>query len=124
MLNFTRRVEVHICTRPVDMRASFDRLSEMVRSELVKDPLSGHLFVFVNRSRNTCKTLYWDGTGLVIIHKRLETGLFSQFNRLWGSQLQLTAAEFFLFLEGTDLSKRFIESPEEFRFSPRKRVAS
>jgi len=123
MFNFSRRVEVHICTRPTDMRASFDRLSGLVRNEFMKDPLSGHLFVFVNRSRTTCKSLYWDGTGLVIIHKRLETGLFSKFNRLWGEYLEVTAAEFFLFLEGTDLSKRFIESPEEFRFKGKKRLA-
>lgn len=124
MISFTRRVQVFVCTQPVRMTMSFDGLSAMVRSQLAKDPLSGHLFVFVNRSRTTCKTLYWDGTGLIILHKRLEIGFFSQFNRLWGEQLELTAAEFFIFLEGTDLSKRFVESPEEFRFSDRKRLAS
>ena len=124
MFNFNRRVEVHVCTRPMDMRASFDRLSELVSGTFLKDPLSGHLFVFVNRARTTCKAMYWDGTGLVIIHKRLETGLFSAFNRLWGEHLVLTAAEFYLFLEGTDLSKRFLESPEEFRFKTHKTIAS
>lgn len=106
------------------MTMSFDGLSGLVRNQLKKDPLSGHLFVFVNRDRTTCKTIYWDGTGLIILHKRLETGLFTPFNRLWGDELELTAAEFFVFLEGTDLSKRFIESPEEFRFSTKKRLAS
>jgi transposase len=123
MITFTRRVQVFVCTQPIRMTMSFDGLSGLVKNELKKDPLSGHLFVFVNRNRTTCKTLYWDGTGLIILHKRLETGLFSPFNRLWGEQLELTAAEFFLFLEGTDLSKRFLESPEEFRFSMKKRVA-
>ena len=123
MFGFTRRVKVMVCTQAVDMRASFDRLSSMVQTELLKDPLSGHIFVFLSRSRTTCKALFWDGTGLVVLHKRLETGLFSTFNRLWGNQIELTAAEFALFLEGTDLSKRFIESPQEFRFESKNRVA-
>jgi len=122
MLGFTRNVKVMVCTRPIAMTASFNRLSGMVHSEIKHDPLSGHIFVFLNRSRTTCKALFWDGTGLVILHKRLETRTFSSFNRLWGEVLELTAAEFYLFLEGTDLGKRFIESPEEFRLSPRKKI--
>jgi transposase len=117
MLSFNRQIKVHICTRPTDMRASFDRLAAMTRQTLSHDPMSGHLFVFINQSRSTCKSLYWDGTGLVIIHKRLETGLFCHLNRLWGDAVELTAAEFALFLEGTDLNKRFIESPKAFAFS-------
>jgi transposase len=123
MLGFTRNVKVFVCTQPVSMTASFNRLSGLVQTEIRNEPLSGHLFVFLNRRRTTCKTLFWDGTGLVILHKRLETGLFSSFNRLWGDVLELTAAEFFLFLEGTDLSKRFIESPEEFKYRPKKKIA-
>jgi len=123
MLGFTRKVKVYLCTRPVSMTASFNTLSAMVQTELKYDPLSGHIFVFINKRRTTCKALFWDGTGLVILHKRLETRLFSQMNRLWGDQMELTAAEFYLFLEGTDLSKRFLESPEEFRYSMNKRIA-
>src|SRR4051812_3618450 len=118
MFGFTRLVKVFVCTRPIAMTASFNTLSGMVQTEIKNDPLSGHVFVFLNRRRTTCKALFWDGTGLVILHKRLETGLFSPFNRLWGEVLELTAAEFNLFLEGTDLSRRFLESPEEFRFQP------
>lgn len=114
MLSFNRQIKVHICTRPTDMRASFDRLASMTRQILNSDPMSGHLFVFINQQRSTCKSIYWDGTGLVIIHKRLETGLFCHLNRLWGDSVELTAAEFALFLEGTDLNKRFIESPKNF----------
>lgn len=123
MLGFTRNVKVYMCTRPVSMTASFNTLSRMVQVELSHDPLSGHIFVFINKRRTTCKALFWDGTGLIILHKRLETRLFSQMNRLWGESMELTAAEFYLFLEGTDLSKRFLESPEEFRFTTNKRIA-
>jgi len=123
MLGFSRNVKVFMCTQPVSMTASFNMLSSMVQTQLRNDPLTGHVFVFLNRRRTTCKALFWDGTGLVILHKRLETGLFAQMNRLFGDVVELTAAEFFLFLEGTDLSKRFIESPEEFRFKDKKKIA-
>jgi len=95
------------------MRASYDSLFGRVKGVLEKDPFSGHLFLFVNRSRTTCKCLYWDGTGLVIISKRLESGTFSRINPLYKDDIVLTEAEFGLFFEGADLEKRFIDSPFE-----------
>ena len=101
------------------MRASYDSLFARVKAVLEKDPFSGHLFLFVNRSRTTCKCLYWDGTGLVIISKRLESGTFSRINPLYKDDIVLTEAEFGLFFEGADLEKRFIDSPfEKKRSSP------
>ncbi len=95
------------------MRASFDSLFLRVRNILNQDPFSGHLFVFLNRSRTTCKCLLYDGTGLVIIAKRLEKGLFVRINPYYNKEIILTQAEFSLFLEGANLNKRFIESPLE-----------
>ena len=99
------------------MRASYDSLFARVKTVLQKDPFSGHLFLFVNRGRTTCKCLYWDGTGLVILSKRLEQGTFSRINPLYDKELVLTEAEFGLFFEGANLEKRFIDSPEEVRRS-------
>lgn len=95
------------------MRASYDSLFSRVKSLLQKDPFSGHLFLFVNRRRTSCKCLYYDGTGLVIISKRLEAGTFSQINPFYKDEIVLTEAEFGLFFEGADLKKRFIDSPRE-----------
>ncbi len=98
------------------MRASFDSLFEKVRKILLQDPLSGHLFVFINLKRTLCKCLYYDGTGLVILSKRMEERRkFSPINPRYEGELTLTPAEFSLFFEGANLEKRFIESPPEVK---------
>ena len=112
-MGLNRRTKIFVCKEPTDMRASYDSLFARVKAVLEKDPFSGHLFLFVNRSRTSCKCLYWDGTGLVIISKRLESGTFSRINPLYKDDIVLTEAEFGLFFEGADLEKRFIDSPFE-----------
>jgi transposase len=113
LIALNRRTKIYVCKEPTDMRASYDSLFSRVKTVLQKDPFSGHLFLFVNRKRTSCKCLYWDGTGLVIISKRLEAGTFSQINPFYKDEIVLTEAEFGLFFEGADLKKRFIDSPKE-----------
>ncbi len=113
MIGLNRRTKIFVCKEPTDMRASYDSLYSRVKSVLNQDPLSGHLFLFINKARTSVKCLYYDGTGLVIVAKRLERGLFSRINPFYGKEVILTQAEFSLFFEGADLEKRFIDSPEE-----------
>lgn len=97
------------------MRASYDTLFAKAKGVLNQDPFSGHLFVFINSKRNSIKCLYYDGTGLVLLCKRLAKGVFSRINPMFKGEIILTAAEFALFFEGADLQKRFIESPSEIK---------
>lgn len=115
MIAMNRRTKIFISKEPADMRASYDSLFAKVKDLIQEDPLSGHLFVFINARRTSCKCLYYDGTGLVIVSKRLERSLFCKINPYHPGKITLTQAEFNLFFEGTDLNKRFIESPKELR---------
>jgi transposase len=114
-MSFTRRTKVYVSREPVDMRASYDTLFSKAKGVLNQDPLSGHLFVFINTKRTSIKCLYYDGTGLVLLCKRLEKSTFSRLNPMYRGEITLTAAEFALFFEGADFEKRFIESPPEIK---------
>jgi len=117
MIVLNRRTNIYVAKGPTDMRASYDTLFSKAKDILNQDPFSGHLFVFLNARRTSCKCLYYDGTGLVIIAKRLEKGLFSKINPFHKDDIILTQAEFNLFFEGADLTKRFIDSPREIKKS-------
>lgn len=97
------------------MRASYDTLFAKAKGVLGQDPFSGHLFLFINSKRTSVKCLFYDGTGWVILAKRMERGLFSRINPMYPGEVVLTAAEFALFFEGANLEKRFIESPSEMK---------
>ena len=77
MFGLTAATRIYLYRGACDMRKSFDGLCGIVRSDLGADPLSGSLFVFVNRRRSLVKLLYWDRDGLAIWSKRLEQGCFT-----------------------------------------------
>ena len=70
------QVRVFLYGAPCDMRKSFDGLIALVKNAMGMDPLTGHLFVFVNRRGNLLKALYWDRSGFCIWSKKLEQGNF------------------------------------------------
>jgi transposase len=96
------------------MRKGFDGLFGLVKTHLGREPLSGDLYVFVSRNRKRTKVLLWDGTGLCLYAKRLEQGTFAN---LWSgpetSEIELTAAELQLFLEGSLLVGKVPVSPRK-----------
>ncbi len=77
MLTVSATMRVFVAIAPVDLRGSFNRLFALTQSVLQQDPLSGHWFVFSNRSRTRVKILFWDGSGLWVCAKRLEQGRFT-----------------------------------------------
>lgn len=77
MILFPRAVRVYFATAPMNLRKSFDGLSNEVRSVLGHDPLGGHVFVFLNRRKTQVKLIVWTRGGYTIVHKRLERGVFT-----------------------------------------------
>lgn len=121
MIGSTRSVRVWACTRPSDLRKGFDGLTGLVKESLGQNPLSGDCFLFVNRKRTRAKVLLWDGTGLCIYQKRLESGRFAS---LWDEahgSVELTVSELALFMEGSTLVGRVSLSPKAFVPGPRTR---
>jgi transposase len=113
MIGTTRQIRIWACDQPVNMRKSFDGLHAVARNHMGREPLEGDMFLFVARDRKQARVLYWDGTGLVVIAKRLERG---RFNAPWEDgdrqrPWQLTYTELALFLEGSRLAGRFEVSP-------------
>jgi transposase len=76
MLSFTGSLKLFVCLESMDMRKGFEGLHAAVGERLKEDMLSGALFVFTNQRRTRLKILYFDGTGLWLMTKRLEHGTF------------------------------------------------
>jgi transposase len=68
--------KIYVAVEAVDMRKGFEGLYGLVRDQLCHDPLSGHLFLFTNKTKTRVKALVWDGSGLWVCAKRLEKGRF------------------------------------------------
>jgi transposase len=111
MIALNRRTKIFVCKEATNMTLSYDGLFQKVKKVLKKDPFSGHLFLFINKRRTSCKALYYDSTGMVIVAKRMERNrLFSRINPLYSKELVLTESEYGLFFEGADLEKRFVDT--------------
>jgi transposase len=103
MFGLSAAVRVYFAREPADMRKSFDGLSALASGALGLDPLSGHLFVFINKRRDRVKILYWDRDGLAVWAKRLERGTFRA-PAATASRVEMTTAELAALLAGIDLN--------------------
>ena len=106
---FTTGTDVFIYREPVDMRKGNDGLSSLVENSMNLELLSGSIFLFVNKTRKLCKALYFDGSGLVIIHKRMEVGSIMPFLS-FGPVQKVTISELALLIDGASIR---IEKPGE-----------
>ena len=105
MLSFTGSLKVYLATEAADLRKSFAGLYALTSQVLQEDPRSGSLFVFCNRRRSRVKALYWDGTGLWVMTKRMEKGTFSwpRGVEVEDGKLCLSSEALALLLDGVDL---------------------
>lgn len=101
MIVATGGVRVLVATRPVDFRKGAEGLAALVREGLGADPFSGTIFVFRARRADRVKLVFWDGTGMVLVSKRLEDGRF-HWPGVDDAILRLSAAQLQALLEGLD----------------------
>ena len=104
MLSLPPAVRIWVSTQPADLRKSFDGLATLVEQWLGGDPLSGHVFVFRNKSGDRVKLLVWDGDGYVIYYKRLEEGTFRFPVAPDQAGVAIRAADLLMLLDGVDLT--------------------
>ena len=76
LFGLTGQARLFLYAGPADMRKGFDGLSGLVINKLKQNPMSGDIFIFINRPRTLIKLLVWDQSGFAIWHKRLEQGTF------------------------------------------------
>lgn len=107
MLLLPRAVKVYVATAPCNLRRNFDGLSNEVRAVLSMDPLSGHVFVFLNRRKTQVKLLLWTRGGFTILHKRLERGTFTFPRQVTtqASHVDVDVHELAMLLEGIDVTR-------------------
>lgn len=100
-----RAVRVYFATQPVNLRQSFEGLSNEVREVLRHDPLAGHIFVFLNRRKTQVKLLVYTRGGFTIVHKRLERGTFAFPARVVEgvTNVEIDVHELAMLLEGIEL---------------------
>ena len=130
MLLLSRAVRVYVATYPVSLRKSFDGLSNEVEFILDRDPLSGHVFVFINRRKTQVKLILWTRGGYTILHKRLEKGRFNFIKQVrpGAKSVQIDAHELSMLLEGllpqTSRGARRWEPQESASNGPRKALSA
>ena len=106
MLTLPPSVKIYVAARPVDARKSFDGLTALVQGEFGLEPLSGHLFVCINRRGHVAQLIFWDRNGFCIVKKRLEAGTFKLARGLApdATHVEIDSAELALMLEGIELA--------------------
>lgn len=118
MLTLPSTVRIYVAAEPVDLRRGFDGLAAATREIIREDPLSGALFVFVNRRANRLKILLWEPSGYLLIYKRLERGCFHlpRSPRAGTRHVELESTDLALMMEGIDLR----EAKRRKRWAPAK----
>lgn len=123
MLPFSSTQRYYFYRHPTDMRKSFNGLSGLVRSELGGNPISGNVFIFVNRRRDRIKLLVWDRSGYVLLYKQLQQGTFElPAFAAQASSCQMKWSELVLILEGVSLKS--VRQRKRFSWPPGSTQAS
>jgi transposase len=108
-------VRVMLASKPVDFRKGMDGLAALVKEELKADPFGGVIYVFRAKRADRLKLVFWDGSGLVLVSKRLDDGKF-RWPKIEDGVVRLTPGQFTTLVEGLDWTRVFarrVRQPSE-----------
>jgi transposase len=97
-------IRVLVATKPVDLRRGADSLAALVREQLKQDPFSGTIYIFRSKRADRLKIVAWDGSGLVLLWKRLEHGAF-RWPPISDGMMRLSASQLAALVDGLDWSR-------------------
>jgi transposase len=104
MFSISKAYRYFMYSKRADMRKGFNGLCGLVRNEFLQNPLSGDVFIFINRPRNRIKLLHWQGDGFAIYYKRLEKGTYEMPEiKTDSASIELDAQQLLLIMEGISL---------------------
>ena len=104
MILETKGLRIFIYQDAIDMRCGFDRLSFFIRDKMKSSIDAGLVYLFLGKNRKRLKALYFDGSGLVLVHKRMEKSSFMNVNDL-GDVREISMSELKLIFHGSVLRK-------------------
>ena len=131
MFNLPSSVRIFVCTKPTDMRRSFNGLFGLAKNHLQGDPFSGNLFLFRSRRGDFIKILWWDVDGFAIFAKKLEVGTFRfpavRFSNGEYEPIEIERSDLMMLLEGIDTNsvkrlKRYRRENRDRRSAPTPKV--
>ncbi|MGG9999236.1 IS66 family insertion sequence element accessory protein TnpB [Pseudovibrio ascidiaceicola] len=99
-----QRFRILVATKPVDFRKGHNGLAALVQNELQSDPFTGAVFVFRSRRADRLKLVFWDGSGLVLVYKRLEENSFC-WPTITDGVMSLSSVQFEALFGGLDWRK-------------------
>jgi transposase len=104
MITVPAGVRVLVATKPIDFRKGADGLAALIRETLGQDPFSGAIFIFRSKRADRLKIVTWDGSGLVLVWKRLEQAAF-RWPPISDGVMRLTSAQMAALFDGMDWSR-------------------
>ena len=104
MIAASAGVKVLVATKPVDFRKGAEGLVALVREQLRHDPFSGTIFIFRSKRADRLKIVTWDGSGLVLLWKRLEQGAF-RWPPISNGVMRLSGSQMAALVDGLDWSR-------------------
>ncbi len=108
MILDTKGLRIFIYQEAIDMRCGFDRLSYFIREKMKSAIDAGHVYLFLGKNRKRLKAIYFDGSGLVLVHKRMEKNSFMNVNDL-GDVKEISLSELKLIFHGSVLRKVVVD---------------